>query len=107
MPIMTSIETTVSDWLLKKTIDFNFQSQLMGGFYNQFGDEKVNFELPDPNILLRIQGVNAQKTNLSGKDVINKERLIGLGYTVVDCWESDIKDNKEFTLSEAMKGKEI
>lgn len=102
---MTAPEINVSAWLTKKKIPFNFQSQLIGGYSQTLGDDKVVFELYELMTLFRIQGENKEA---EGKDLIQKERLKGMGYTVVDLWEKDLTSTKlDYTLNEAIQGREI
>ena len=106
---MTTPEIAVANWLDKKGIKYNFQTQLIGGFFQSLGDAKVDFELFELGILLRIQGTYFHKgSTVEAKDIIQKERLTGMGYTVVDCWEEDLTPSKlNYTLSEAIQGREI
>jgi hypothetical protein len=105
--LMTPPETSISNWLTYKKIEFNFQSQLIGGFYNTLKDEKADFQIPESNTILRVIGTDVQKTVLSGTELINRERLESQGHTVVDLWDSDIKGNLELVMNEAIEGREI
>ena len=103
----TKSEFVVHEWLNRKGVSFEFQSQLTGGFYQELGDEKVDFNLTDMNTILRILGTGSHKTTLGGSDLLQKERLIGLGYTVIDLWEEDLEANLDYTMREALRGMEI
>ena len=108
MVVTTKPEIAVYNWLTKKSIPFKFQTQLIGGYFQQLGDAKVDFELVDLMILIRVQGEYYHKgTQIEAKDLIQKERLTGMGYTVVDCWEEDIERQLDYVMSEAIQGREI
>lgn len=90
-------EERVIKWLLDKNIDFTFNSQLYGGLLN---DPKANFAID--RIILRTQEF------MSSEEQIHKERLRGQGYTVIDLFPLNlIPERIDYTLNEALKGREI
>lgn len=104
----SDLERMVYDYLNRKSIPFSFQSQLIGGFGNETGDTKVDFTLPDRNILLRVQGEYWHTgTELEAKDILQKERLTALGYTVVDLWQDDLTYHFEDTMRKALIGESM
>ncbi len=106
--LMSDIEELVYNWLLKRGIRFEFQSQLIGGFgTTELGDATVDFLLEN-NIVFRVQGEywhTQRKTK--AKDDLQRERLIALGYTVIDLWEDDLKTRLEYVMQQAMRGLEV
>ena len=106
-PIGTDIEIIVINWLRGRRIEFRFQTSLRGGFF-QLGGAVVDFLLPDLNLAWRVFGEYWHRgVEKEGSDIIQKEMLIGLGWTVVDLWGDDIKDNTDETLSLALEGQEV
>lgn len=104
---MTDIEALVFNWLTRKNIEFQFQTSLMGGFY-QLGGAVVDFLLPARNLAWRIFGEYWHRgVQKEGSDVLQKETLAAIGWTVVDLWSSDIQDRLEETLTKALRGEEV
>ena len=110
--IGSNLEIMVYDWLVKhgfrEGIDFEFQSQLIGGAARMLGDAIADFQLFKEMIILRVQGEYwHSSTNEMARDSIQKERLTGMGYTVVDIWEQDLVDRLNETMQNAIEGTEI
>ena len=109
----SDLEIKVYNWLIrhgfKPGIDFEFQSQLIGlRGVRELGDAIADFVLTKQNIVLRVQGEFWHHTpEQNARDSIQKERLEGLGYTVVDLLESDLTERLDFTLNNALKGQEV
>jgi len=105
---MSDLERKVYNFLTRKNILFNFQSHLIGGFGNETGDTKVDFVLPDRNILFRVQGTYWHTgTELEAKDLLQKERLTALGYIVIDLWQEDLEYRFEDTMRKALVGESM
>lgn len=108
----SDLEVKVYTWLIKRgfrlNVDFEFQSHLIGGYNRELGDAIVDFVLLKEKIAWRVQG-EYWHTSVQEKarDTIQKERLRGLGYTVVDIWETDINERFEYTMQQAIRGVEI
>ena len=104
---MTDLEAIVTRWLDRHKIDYQFQSSLMGGYY-ELGGSVVDILLPARGLAWRIQGEYwHQRVGQQGRDEIQKELLSGLGWTVVDLWGSDIENRIEETMQKALLGQEM
>ena len=105
--VMSGTEEIVYRWLVKKKIDFQFQTSLMGGFYS-LGGAVVDFLFPNRMLAWRVHGEYWHSgVEKRGSDLIQKELLANLGYTVVDLWEDDIRDRTDETLTKALLGQEM
>jgi len=101
----TDIELIVIKWLEKHKIPFEAQSSLMGGFY-QLGGSVVDFIIGD--LAWRIQGEYWHRgVEKTGSDIIQKEQLTALGYTVVDLLADDLENRLDQTLNLALQGQEM
>ena len=106
--VASNLELIVIRWLDKKKIPYNFQTSLAGGFF-ELGGAVVDF-LVEPNLAWRIMGEyyhsGVEKT---GEDIIQKEMLGELGYTVVDILGDDLLDpaRLEQTMQLALQGVEM
>jgi len=106
---MTDIETIVVTWLDKRNIQYAFQVPLLGGS-TSMGGAVVDIVIPDLMLAWRIQGEYWHRgVEKEGSDLVQKELLIGLGYTVVDLWADDLLDvdRREDTLRKAMQGEGV
>ena len=105
--VMTDIEIIVYDWLMGRGIAFKFQTSLMGGFY-QLGGAVVDFIITDRNLAWRIFGEYYHRgVEKEGSDLIQREMLTELGFTIVDIWGDDVKDRTDQTLNLALEGREV
>ena len=104
--VYTDLELIVMGWLEKHKILFEAQSSLMGGFF-QLGGAVVDF-IVEPNLAWRVFGEywhsGVEKT---GSDIIQKEHLTALGYTVIDLWEDNLRNRLDETLRLALEGQEM
>ena len=104
--VRTDLEELVYNWLVKRNIPFTFQSSLAGGYF-QLGGAVVDF-IVEPNLAWRIFGEywhsGVEKT---GSDIIQKEQLTTLGYTVIDLWEDNLRNRLDETLRLALEGQEM
>jgi hypothetical protein len=109
IPPMSDLEAKVYMWLSKKGIPFDFQTQLIGlRGVRELGDALVDFLLPENNILLRVMGEYFHTgVNVEARDVVQKERLQGMGYMVIDLLESDLTDRFEYTMQQAVQGVQL
>ena len=104
---MTDIEAVVVRWLTQRGIQFEFQTSLMGGFY-QLGGAVVDILIPDRMLAWRIFGEYWHRgVTKEGSDTLQREMLGELGYTVVDLWANDIENRLEETLTKALRGEEV
>ena len=104
---MTDIETIVYQWLTRRNIEFQFQTSLMGGFY-QLGGAVVDFLIQDRMLAWRIFGEYWHRgVTKEGSDLIQREMLMTLGWTVVDMWSDDILERTDETLNLALSGQEV
>ena len=103
----TDIEALVYSWLVKRNIVFDFQTSLRGGFY-QLGGAVVDFLLPARRLAWRVFGEYWHRgVEKEGRDILKREMLGELGYTVVDLWADDIKNRLEETMRLALMGQEV
>ena len=103
----TDLEALVENWLIRHKIIYEFQSSLMGGFY-ELGGSVVDFLLRPRGLAFRVQGeYYHQRVGQQGRDMIQKELLSGLGWTVIDLWGDDIKSRLNETIQKALLGQEM
>ena len=105
----TDIEGLVLAWLERHKIVYEFQSSLLGGWYS-LGGSVIDFLFPDRRLAWRIMGEYWHRgVEKTGSDLIHKELLENIGWTVVDLWESDLKDPRrlEQAMGLALQGEEI
>jgi very-short-patch-repair endonuclease len=109
----SDLEIKVYDWLLRHgfrpNVDFVFQSQLIGlRGVRELGDAIADFFLIKQNLVWRVQGEYWHHTaEQNARDNMQKQRLEGMGYTVLDLWERDLTNRLDFTLNNAVKGIQI
>ena len=104
---MTDIETVAYQWLTRRNIEFQFQTSLAGGFY-QLGGAVVDFLIQDRMLAWRIFGEYWHRgVTKEGSDILQKEMLGELGWTVVDLWSDDIESKLEETMRLALMGQEV
>ena len=109
----SDLEIKVYEWLVRHGfrpgIDFDFQSQLIGlRGVRELGDAIADFVLIKQNLIWRIQGEYWHHTpEQNARDTIQKERLQGLGYTVIDLLEADLNERLEYTLQQAIRGGQL
>lgn len=107
LPVMSDVETIVYGWLTRKKIVFRFATSLRGGFY-QLGGAVVDFILPSRMLAWRVFGEYWHRGVVKeGSDIIQKELLGELGYTVVNLWGDDIENRLGETMRLALEGKEM
>ena len=105
--IASEPELIVMGWLTRNKIIFTFQSWMAGGLY-ELGGSVVDFTLDELDIALRVMGEYWHRgISKSGQDLIQREMLISLGWTVVDLQEDDIRNRLEQTMRLAIQGKEM
>jgi len=104
--IGTNIEILVYNWLTRRNIQFSFQSSLMGGYF-ELGGAVVDFII-EGGIALRLFGEYWHRgVEKEGSDLIQKEMLTGMGYTVVDIWAQDLETRLDETMNLAVQGIEV
>ena len=102
---MSDLEALVYEWLTRRNIEFQFQTSLMGGFF-ELGGSVVDFLVGD--LAWRVQGEYFHKGVVkTGSDIIQKEQLTALGYTVVDLLADDLENRLNETLTLALQGVEM
>ena len=105
--LYTNLEALVLEYLIHRQVEFQFQTSLSGGFY-ELGGAVVDFIIPEGNLAWRIMGeywhAGVEKT---GSDILQKEMLSNLGYTVVDLLGQNLLNRLEETMAKALKGEEM
>ena len=105
--VMTDIEAIVYNWLVRRKIAFQFATSLRGGFY-ELGGAVVDFLLPERRLAWRVMGEYWHRgATPEGKDVIQRELLTGMGWTVVDLWGDDLENRLNETMRKALLGQEM
>lgn len=84
--------------------DFKFQSDRLGGL-SHIGDAKIQFFIPGPKIILRVQGIMWAKEPLKqhSNDIIQKLMWIGRGWFVADLLSDEIQANVHRVVSLALQ----
>jgi len=103
---LSNLEKKVWDWLVKNKIPFDTEQTMLAPA-REMGGAIVDFVLPN-NIILRVMG-SYYHSGLEAKarDDFGKERLLNLGYIVVDLHEENLTDEKiENTMQLALNGQE-
>ena len=104
---LSTLEKKVWNWLAKNDIPFDTQQTMLAPA-RELGSAVVDFILPVSNIILRCMG-SYWHSGLEAKarDEFSKERLLQMGYIVVDLWEENLQDDKiEKTMEMALRGEE-
>ena len=105
--LLNNLERIVYHWLIKKNILFTTQVPIFGGA-GELGSAIVDFILTERNIVLRIMGGywhSGLETN--ARDLLGKEKLAEVGYTVVDVREENLTAGKiDNTMELAISGQE-
>jgi len=107
--IATDIELIVLKWLDRNKIEYQFQSSLMGGYF-ELGGAVIDILIRDRNLAWRIMGEYWHRGVVpSGRDAIQREMLEAEGWTVVDIWSMDLEDPSrlEQTMRLALQGQEM
>ena len=107
--VATDIEIIVMRWLDARNINYRFQTSLLGGHF-QLGGAVVDFIITARNLAWRVMGEYWHRgVSKTGQDLIQKEMLNELGYTVVDLLSDDIEDptRRDETLTKALRGEEM
>jgi len=93
---------------LKEGVDFLFQSSRFGGRMI-FGGVVVDFWIVPFRTMWRVQGERFHRLETPDrvKDVIDKARLEGMGYRVIDLWVRDLETRPTYVLDLAWKGQEV
>lgn len=104
---LSSLEKKVWDWLVKNNIPFDTQ-QTMFGMQGDLGSATVDFIIPDRNLALRVMGSYFHSgLEPQARDEFGKERLIAMGYIVVDLHEENLTDERiDNTMTLALQGRE-
>ena len=105
--VASDIELIVIEWLNARNITFSFQTSLAGGWY-QLGGAVVDFLFYDRMLAWRIMGEYYHRgVEKEGSDLLQREMLSTIGWTVVDLWGDDIFNRLEETMNLALKGREV
>ena len=105
--VATNIERLVYAYLVRRNISFRFQTSLMGGFF-ALGGAVVDFLLDDRMLAWRIQGEFWHRgVEKEGSDLLQREMLTALGWTVVDLLADDLENRLNQTLRLALQGQEV
>jgi len=106
--VASDLEILVFEFLTKRKIKFEFQSQLLGGYANELGSATLDFVFRDTDTCWRIMGEYFHRgASPEARDQIQKVRLQEMGWTVVDIWETDLKKRLDYTLTQALRGQEL
>ena len=102
---MSDLEALVYNFLVRRNIPFDFQTSLAGGFYS-LGGAVVDFIIRD--LAWRVMGEYFHKgVEKTGSDIIQREQLVAMGYTVVDLLADDLENRLNETLTLALQGQEM
>ena len=102
---MSDLEALVYNFLVRRNIPFDFQTSLAGGFYS-LGGAVVDFIIGD--LAWRVMGEYFHKgVEKTGSDIIQREQLVAIGYTVVDLLADDLENRLNETLTLALQGQEM
>ena len=102
---MSDLEALVYNFLVRRNIPFDFQTSLAGGFYS-LGGAVVDFIIGD--LAWRVMGEYFHKgVEKTGSDIIQREQLMAMGYTVVDLLADDLENRLNETLTLALQGQEM
>ena len=104
--LLNNLERIVYNWLIKHSILFTAQAPMFGA--GELGSATVDFILTERNIALRVMGGywhSGLETN--ARDLLGKEKLAEVGYTVVDVREENLTAGKiDNTMELAISGQE-
>ena len=107
---LTKPEKRVWDWLSRHNVNFQAQYRIPElGLRSERGSAIVDFIIPERNLVIRIQGSYWHRT-LEGKsrDDLSRERMVGMGYQVVDVLAENLSDEKtDRTMRLALEGMEV
>ena len=105
--IGSDIEMIVMGYLDRRNIEYQFQTSLSGGFF-ETGGAVVDFLIPDGMLAWRVMGEYwHQGVKPEGRDIMQKEMLMGKGYTVVDIWGEDVQNRLDETMRLALQGQNM
>ena len=103
---LNNLEKVIASWLMKHDIAFQTQVPMFG--IGELGAATVDFVLIERNIVLRCMGTfwhSGLETN--ARDLLGKEKLVEVGYTVVDVREENLTAGKiDSTMELAISGQE-
>ena len=103
---LNNLEKVIASWLMKHDIAFQTQVPMFG--IGELGAATVDFVLIERNIVLRCMGTfwhSGLETN--ARDLLGKEKLAEVGYTVVDVREENLTAGKiNSTMELAISGQE-
>ena len=104
---LNNLEKVIASWLMKHDIAFQTQVPMFG--IGELGAATVDFVLIERNIVLRCMGTfwhSGLETN--ARDLLGKEKLAEVGYTVVDVREENLTAGKiDSTMELAIQGQEM
>ena len=103
--VASDLELLVIGWLNRKGINYDFQTSLMGGHYS-LGGSVVDFIIGD--LAWRVMGEYFHKgVEKTGSDIIQREQLVAMGFTVVDLLADDLENRLNETITLALQGQEM
>ena len=107
MEVATDLEQIVIWYLDKHNIEYQFQSALMGGWY-QLGGAVCDFLFPDRLLAWRVFGEYWHTgVEIEAHDKIQREQLTSEGWTVVDLRQDDLENRLTLTMRKALLGEEM
>jgi len=103
---LNNLEKVIASWLMKHDIAFQTQVPMFG--IGELGAATVDFVLIERNIVLRCMGTFWHSTlETNARDLLGKEKLVEVGYTVVDVREENLTAGKiDSTMELAISGQE-
>ncbi len=90
-------------------VDFMYQSSQQGG-RRVLGGAVVDFEVRPYQVYIRVQGMffHVGDPALEGRDVISKISIeSATGWKVVDVFETDLYERRDYTMERALAGRQI
>jgi len=103
-------EFIVWKWLInekrqRQNIDFYYQHPMFGG-RTVYGGFLLDFFFPMKSMGWRVMGLRWHliKPRDRARDLVSKQQLEGRGIHIVDLWEDDILNRREYTLEKAWRG---
>lgn len=100
-------EYLVYNELVRRKIEFEYQSSQMGGRQAR-GGAVLDFYVPSLNLGINVQSLHWHYQNWTAKinDTLQREQLEAMGITMIYCDEVDILHNAQYYVSEALQGRD-
>ena len=104
---LSTLEKKVYAWLVERKIPFTIQQKMFG--IGELGSATIDFVFSDRRLAWRVMGGYWHSTmEAKARDLLGKEKLMEIGYTVIDLQEEDLADDRiDRTLELALEGMEV